>query len=389
MYRKIAIVTGSRAEYGLLYWLIKEISEDPELELQVIVTGSHLSPEFGLSYKQIEADGLIIDEKLEILLSSDTAIGMAKSLGLAIIGLANAFQRLQPDLLVILGDRYEIMAAAQAAMLLRIPIAHISGGENTEGAMDEAIRHAITKMSHLHFVATEDYRRRVIQLGEEPRRVFNYGDPGLDNIKKLPLLSQTELEKELDFKLGIRNILLAYHPVTLNESNGAAGLAELLGAIDHYPEAHIIMTGSNADVGGRSISHQLQDYAQRHKDKVFFAPSLGQLRFLSALQHCQLIIGNSSSGIVEAPALKTATVNLGDRQQGRLKAASIIDCREKQADIINAINLALSSEFQNKLADVQSIYGDCDASRRIKEELKHVSMEGILRKKFYDVDFEC
>ncbi len=385
--RKIAIATGSRAEYGLLYWLMTEINADPELELQVIVTGSHLSPEFGLSYKQIEADGFIIDEKLEILLSSDTAIGMAKSLGLAIISLADAFQRLKPDILVILGDRYEIMAAAQAAMLLRIPIAHISGGESTEGAMDEAIRHAITKMSHLHFVAAENYRRRVIQLGEEPGRVFNYGDPGLDNINKLPLLSRIELEKALDFKLGTLNFLLAYHPVTLNEMAGAAGLTEILAALDHYPEAHIIMTGSNADVGGRNISHQLQDYAQKRKDKAFFAPSLGQLRFLSALQHCQLIIGNSSSGIVEAPALKTATVNIGDRQQGRLKAASIIDCRENRQDITAAIERALFAEFQKQLPGVQSLYGDCNASKRIKEELKHVNMEGILRKKFYDVEF--
>lgn len=385
--RKIAIVTGSRAEYGLLYWLMKEISEDPELALQLIVTGSHLSPEFGLSYKQIEEDGFIINEKVEILLSSDTAIGMAKSLGLAVIGIADALQRLQPDILVILGDRYEIMAAAQAAMLLRIPIAHISGGESTEGALDEAIRHAITKMSHLHFVAAENYRKRVIQLGEEPSRVFNYGDTGLDNIKKLPLLSCNELEKEIDFKLGKISFLVAYHPTTLEMGNPEDPARELLAALDYYPHAHIIMTGSNADTGGRSISRLLEAYACDKEGRVRFYTSLGQLRFLSAMKHCKLVIGNSSSGIVEAPALKTAAVNIGDRQKGRLKAASIIDCRENQQDITTAIDRALSPEFQKQLAGVQSLYGDCNASRRIKEELKHVSLEGILRKKFYDVEY--
>jgi UDP-hydrolysing UDP-N-acetyl-D-glucosamine 2-epimerase len=385
--RKIAIVTGSRAEYGLLYWLMREISEDPELELQVIVTGSHLSPEFGLSYKKIEEDGFIINEKLEILLSSDTATGMAKSLGLAVIGFADAFQRLQPDMLVILGDRYEIMAAAQASMLLRIPIAHISGGESTEGVLDEAIRHAITKMSHLHFVAAENYRKRVIQLGEDPARVFNYGDPGLDNIKKLPLLSRNELEKEIDFKLGELNFLAAYHPATLEVGNPEDRAREMLAALDSYPDAHVIMTGSNADTGGRSISRLLEAYACDREGRVRFYTSLGQLRFLSAIKHCQLLIGNSSSGIVEAPALKTATVNIGDRQKGRLKAASIVDCLENREDIITAIDRALSPEFQKQLTGVQSLYGDCDASRKIKEELKHVTMEGILRKKFYDVEF--
>ena len=386
--RKIALVTGSRAEYGLLYWLMREISEDPELELQIIVTGSHLSPEFGLSYKQIEEDGFIINEKLEILLSSDTSIGMTKSLGLAVIGFADALQRLQPDMLVILGDRYEIMAAAQAAMLLRIPIAHISGGESTEGVVDEAIRHAITKMSHLHFVAAMNYRKRVIQLGEDPARVFNYGDPGLDNIKKLPLLSRNELENEIDFKLGELNFLVAYHPATLEMGNLGDRIRELLAALDNYPDAHVIMTGSNADTGGRSISHLLEAYACDREGRVRFYTSLGQLRFLSTMKHCQLVIGNSSSGIVEAPALKTAVVNIGDRQKGRLKAASIIDCRENRHDITAAIYRALSPEFQKGLAEVQSLYGDCNASQRIKEELKLVSLEGILRKRFYsDVEF--
>lgn len=383
--RKICVVTGSRAEYGLLYWLMKEINEDSELELQIIITGTHLSPEYGLSYKKIEEDGFIINEKLEILLSSDTPVGMAKTLGLAIIGLADIFQRLQPDILVILGDRYEIMAAAQVAMLLRIPLAHISGGESTEGVVDEAIRHSITKMSHLHFVAADIYRKRVVQLGEDPGRVFNYGDPGLDNISKIQLLTRYELEKQIEFKLGELTFIIAYHPVTVERHCIEDRIAELLAALDRYPEAHIIMTGSNADTGGRTINRLMEEYAHDREDRVFYSPSLGQLRYLSSMKHCQLVIGNSSSGIVEAPVLKKATVNIGDRQKGRLKASSIIDCQENRHDIVEAIDLALSAEFQKQLADTKSLYDDCDASWRIKEELKHVNLEGILRKKFYDV----
>ncbi|MDH7478541.1 MAG: UDP-N-acetylglucosamine 2-epimerase [Syntrophomonadaceae bacterium] len=385
--RKICVVTGSRADYGLLRWLMKEIADDPELELQIIVTGAHLSPDFGLSYQAIEGDGFVINEKLEILLSSDTAVGVAKSLGLGIIGFAEALQRLQPDILVILGDRYEIMAAAQAAMLSRIPVAHISGGESTEGVIDEAIRHSITKMSHLHFVATKSYRKRVIQLGEEPERVFNYGDPGLDSIRKLPLLDREELERQLNFKMGDLNFLVTYHPITLEREKPDQGARELLAALEHYPEARIIITSSNADMGGRSISRLLQEYARGREKRVLFSQSLGQLRYLSAMKHCQLVIGNSSSGIVEAPALKKATVNIGDRQEGRLKAASIIDCRENRWDIKEAIDQALSAEFQKRLVKVKSLYGDCNASWKIKEQLKNTKLEGILRKKFYDLSF--
>lgn len=385
--RKICVVTGSRAEYGLLYWLMKEIAADPELELQLIVTGAHLSPEYGQSYIKIEEDGFFINEKLEMLLSSDSATGMAKSLGLGIIGFADAFRRLQPDLLVLLGDRYEIMSAAQAAMLAHLPIAHISGGESTEGVVDEAIRHSVTKMSHLHFVANESYRKRVIQLGEDPQRVFNYGDPALDNIKKLPLLSRHDLEKQINFRLGDLNFLVTYHPVTLEKKSAADGVRELLAALDNYPKAHIIITAPNADMGGRAINRMLEQYARKLGKRGLFSITLGQVKYLSAMKHCQVVIGNSSSGIVEAPALKIATVNIGNRQQGRLKAASIIDCQEDAKEIIAAIDRALSTEFQNQLATVQSLYGDCDASRRIKEKLKDVNLEEILRKKFYDLDF--
>jgi UDP-N-acetylglucosamine 2-epimerase (non-hydrolysing)/GDP/UDP-N,N'-diacetylbacillosamine 2-epimerase (hydrolysing) len=383
--RKIAIVTGSRAEYGLLYWLMREIDDDSELELQIIVTGAHLSPEFGLSYKKIEEDGFSINEKLEILLSSDTSAGMAKSLGLGIIGFADVLQRLQPDILVLLGDRYEILAAAQAAMLARIPIAHIAGGEITEGAVDEAIRHSITKMSHLHFVAAETYRKRVIQLGEDPTRVFNYGSTGLDNIKRIPLLDRQELEEELDFELGQMYFLVTYHPVTLEKSS-EDGIRELLIALNNYPDANFIITGSNADRGGRTINSMLEEYALENQARVLLCKSLGQLKYLSALKYCHAVIGNSSSGIIEAPALNKATVNIGSRQQGRLKADSIIDCQENRQDITKAIDRALSAEFQEKLAAVQSLYGNCDASGRIKEELKYINLTNILRKRFYDIE---
>lgn len=385
--RKICVITGSRADYGLLYWLMKEIEADCRLELQIVVTGAHLAPEYGLTSAKIEDDGFIITESLEMLLSSDSAAGMTKSLGLGVIGFADIFRRLQPNLVVVLGDRYEILAAVQAAMLAQLPIAHISGGEITQGVVDEAIRHAITKMSHLHFVACEHYRKRVIQLGEGPERVFNFGDPGLDNLKRLALLAREELERQIGFQLGKVSFLVTYHPVTLEKRSGKDGLHELLAALDNYPEARIIITAPNADMGGRAIAHWLQQYAAERKERVLFTVSLGQLRYLSALKHCQAVIGNSSSGIVEAPALKTATVNIGDRQKGRVKAESVIDCREERRDIIAAIDQALSPEFQNRLAGVQSLYGDCNASWRIKEKLKEIDLNEIIRKRFYDLDY--
>lgn len=387
--RKICVVTGSRAEYGLLYGLLKNIAADPDLLLQLVVTGTHLSPEYGLTYQVIENDGFVIDEKLEILLSGDTRTAMAKSLGLAVIGFAELLQRLDPDLLVILGDRYEILAAAQAALLRLIPIAHLSGGECTEGVVDEAIRHAVTKMSDLHFVANEIYQKRVIQLGEDPVRVFNYGDPGLDNLRRATLFTRSELEKELNFELGELNFLVAYHPLTLDKkpADDVQGINELLAALDWFPEACIIITGANADAGGRAINKRLQAYARNNSPRVFYCSSLGQRRYLSALKHCQVLIGNSSSGIVEAPVLQTATVNIGDRQEGRLKAASIIDCPTVPAEIIKSIRLAISPAFQSQLAEVQSLYDNDDTSWKIKEKIKTIILEDLTRKRFYDLDF--
>jgi UDP-hydrolysing UDP-N-acetyl-D-glucosamine 2-epimerase len=387
MVRKICVLTGTRAEYGLLYGLMQEIAGDSDLELQVIATGAHLSPEYGLTCQNIENDGFNINEKLEMLLSSDTAVGMIKSMGLALIGLAEIFERLHPDLLVLLGDRYETLAAAQAALMHHIPIAHIAGGEVTEGAVDECMRHAITKMAHFHFVASEIYRKRVIQLGENPNHVFNVGSTGIDQLKKLHLLSRQDLAQALNFDLKRPFFLITYHPPTL-QLEAEHEILELLAALDHYPDIHLIITGSNADMGGRRISALMKDYAAQNPERVYYNTSLGQLKYLSAMQHCQLLIGNSSSAIIEAPFLKKAVVNIGSRQSGRLKAACIIDCAARESDIRAAIDQALSPQFQTQLPGVKSLYGDGNSAEKIKEILKNVNLKGILPKKFYDLDFE-
>ncbi|HEX3032069.1 MAG TPA: UDP-N-acetylglucosamine 2-epimerase [Bacillota bacterium] len=384
--RRICIVTGTRAEYGLLYWLMKEIENDPELELQIIVTGMHLSPEFGLTYRVIEEDGFQISEKVEMLLSSDTPVAVTKSIGLATIGFADALHRLKPDILVLLGDRSEILAAAQSAMIARIPIAHIHGGESTEGAIDEAIRHSVTKMSHLHFVAAEPYRKRVIQLGEDPARVFEYGAPGLDNILRTQLLSRSDFEKSIDFQLGELNFLVTYHPVTLSSEGPARPMQELLTALDRFPAARIIFTKPNSDTDGRIIARMIDDYVNLHPDRSVAFSSLGTVRYLSAIKHVDLVLGNSSSGLIEVPLFKKPTLNLGDRQKGRLKADSVIDCEETSSAIYASIVKALSEDFQAGLDRVVSLYGAGDTSYRIKECLKQVDLTGLIYKKFNDID---
>lgn len=385
MKRRICIVTGSRAEYGLLYWLMKEVQADPALQLQLVATSMHLSPEFGLTYQAIEADGFAIDAKVEMLLSSDTAVGIAKSMGLGLIGFADALDRLRPDLLVVLGDRFEILAASQAALVANIPIAHISGGEITEGAIDDSIRHAISKLSNFHFVAAESYRKRVIQMGESPERVVNCGDPGLDNFERLKLLSKKELEESLRFQLLTPTFLVTYHPATLGHVAPEKGMEELIQALDRFPQAKVILTKPNADAGGRILSRMVDAYATANPERVLAVTSLGQLRYLSAMQHCDAIVGNSSSGIVEAPAIKKPTVNIGNRQKGRLMAESIINCREDADEIAQAIALALSDEFKSKLAKTESLYGNCDASAQIKRYLKEVSLGNSSAKHFYDL----
>lgn len=381
--RKICIVTGTRAEYGLLYWLMKEIQADDELQLQLIVTGMHLSPEFGLTYRTIEEDGLTIDAKVEMLLSSDTPVGIAKSIGLGVIGFADALEQLRPDIMVVLGDRYEILAAAQAALVARIPVAHIHGGETTEGAIDESIRHAITKMSQLHFVAAEPYLTRVIQLGEHPDTVFNVGALGIENIKRLQLLDKSQLEQSINFELGTTCFLVTYHPATLGAVEPATAMQTLLDALDHFPEAKIIFTKPNSDSDGRILGQMIDEYAQHNKGRATVFTSMGQVRYLSALQFVDTVIGNSSSGIIEAPACHTPTVNIGDRQSGRLKADSIIDCLETTESIESAINKALSPSFRDRVKQDVSLYGFGESATRIKDYLKQANLKTT--KRFYDL----
>ncbi|MDX9742197.1 MAG: UDP-N-acetylglucosamine 2-epimerase [Arcobacteraceae bacterium] len=381
---KVCVVTGSRAEYGLLYWLMKEIVADNELQLQLIVTGMHLSPEFGLTYKEIEKD-FRIDKKIEMLISSDTAIGISKSMGLAQISFAEAYEELKPDIVVVLGDRYEIFSAVSAAMIARIPIAHLHGGETTEGAFDESIRHSITKMSHLHFTATEEYKNRVIQLGEHPNRVFNVGGMGIENIKRLKLLTRDEFEKSIDFKLNSKNILVTFHPVTLENSTAKEQFQELLDAIDELEDTNIIFTKANSDTDGRIINKMIDEYVAKNFDKSVGFTSLGQLRYLSALQFVDAMVGNSSSGLAESPSFKIGTINIGDRQKGRIKARSVIDCVPSQEEIKKAFDKLYTKEFQSVLKTCENPYGDGCASMKIVEELKKVNFYEILKKSFYNV----
>ncbi len=384
--KKICVVTGTRAEYGLLYWLLKEIEADKELELQLIVTGMHLSPEFGLTYKEIEKE-FKIDKKVEMLLSSDTSIGISKSIGLAQISFCEAFEELKPDILIVIGDRYEIFSATSTAMIARIPIVHLHGGETTEGAFDESIRHSITKMSHLHFTATEEYRNRVIQLGEHPSRVFNVGGMGIENIKRLKLLTKEEFENSIDFKLNKKNILVTFHPVTLENSTAQEQFQELLDVIDELKETNIIFTKANSDTDGRIINQMIDDYVARNFHKSVRFTSLGQLRYLSALQFVDAMVGNSSSGLLEAPSFKIGTINIGDRQKGRIKADSVIDCSANKTDIEKAFERLYSKEFQNSLQNVENQYGNGCASKKIIEVLKNVDLKNILKKSFYDIKF--
>lgn len=382
--KKICIVTGTRAEYGLLYWLMKEIESDSQLELQIIVTGMHLSPEFGLTYKEIERD-FIINKKIEMLLSSDTHIGISKSMGLAQISFAESFEELKPDIIVLLGDRYEIFSVASAALIANIPIAHLHGGETTEGAFDESIRHSITKMSHLHFTAAEEYKDRVIQLGEHPTRVFNVGGMGIENIKRLKLLSKKEFEESINFKLNKRNILVTFHPVTLENSTAKEQFQELLDAIDELEDTNIIFTKANSDTDGRIINEMIDTYVSNNSSKSVGFTSLGQLRYLSALQYIDTMVGNSSSGLIEAPCFNIATINIGDRQKGRLKADSVIDCESLKSSISQAFKKVYSEEFKVLLKDVKNPYGDGCASEKIIKEIKKVELHNILKKSFYDL----
>jgi len=385
--RTICVFTGTRAEYGLLNPLMEKIKGDPFFDLQIIVSGTHLSPVFGNTVKQIENDGFCVDWKVHMLVSGDTAATITKSMGLELIGMADALEKLQPDILIVLGDRYEALIAAQAALIFRIPIAHIHGGEITEGAFDDSIRHAITKMASLHFTSTERYRQRVIQLGEDPGKVFNVGALGLDNIGKLHLLCRRELEKELDFGFGQINFLVTYHPETLSASDVSESLHEVFKALGSFENVNILFTKANSDVGGFLINEQIERYCHLHPKRMKLFDSLGQIKYLSCLKYVDLVIGNSSSGIIEVPMFKKPTVNIGNRQGGRLRSNSVIDSSCKASEIVRAIRLALSSSFQEKIKNCVSPYGDGNASSLIMNILKNFTLEDLKIKKFYDVTF--
>jgi GDP/UDP-N,N'-diacetylbacillosamine 2-epimerase (hydrolysing) len=383
--RKICVITGTRAEYGLLYWTMKALQADESVDLSICVTGMHLSPEFGLTYKKILDDGFIINEKVETLLSSDTTVGLSKSIGLGTISFSEVFERLNPDLILVLGDRYEIFAACTAAMISRIPIAHCHGGEATEGLIDEAIRHSITKMSQIHFTSTEEYRKRVIQLGEQPKNVYNVGALGIENINKLKLLTKSEFEDSIKFKLNKINFLVTFHPVTLDNLSAEEQFKQLLIALDKFQYTNIIFTKPNSDTDGRVIIHLIDDFVKNNSHKAIAFTSLGQLRYLSAMQFIDIVVGNSSSGLIEVPSFKKATINIGDRQQGRVKATSVIDCETYNKDIEKAIEKALSEEFKKELEFSNNPYGDKNASIEIVDVLKSIDLNGIIKKQFYNI----
>ncbi|MDY6992672.1 MAG: UDP-N-acetylglucosamine 2-epimerase [Pseudomonadota bacterium] len=384
MRKKVCVVTGSRAEYGLLYWLLHFIQESAYLDLQLIVTGTHLSPEFGCTINDIESDGFSVDWKVDMLLSSGSTVGVTKSMGLGVIGFADALADLRPDILLVLGDRYEIFAACSAAMIAHIPIAHIHGGETTEGAFDEAIRHSITKMSHIHFVAANEYKHRVIQLGEAPDRVFCVGGLGIDNINRLKLLSRTELESELNFNLGVRNLLITFHPVTLEPESSVSEMGELLDALSDIDNTHMVFTMPNSDPDGRLLYSQIEEFC-KNNDSAKYYMSLGNLRYLSCVKHFDGVIGNSSSGLLEVPSLKKGTVNIGNRQLGRLRANSVIDSPPDRESIRLAIEKLFSKDFQDKLPNVINPYGDGDASIKIVKILEELPIDISLKKHFYDI----
>lgn len=385
--KRIGIMTGTRAEYGLLKSLMQEINKDNDLELYLIVSGMHLSPEFGMTYKEIEEDGFQINAKVEMLLSSDSPAGISKSIGLGVIGFADEFQRADLDMLILLGDRYEALSAAISAMVMRIPIAHLHGGELTEGAIDEGIRHSITKMSYLHFTSTEQYRNRVIQLGENPERVFYVGALGVENIKKINLMTKEELEKSIHFEIDENTVVVTYHPVTLENNTVEEQFLNLLKVLDRNPKIRMIFTKANADTNGRIVNELIDKYAAQNSERACAFMSLGQKRYLSALKYCRIVIGNSSSGIIEAPSFGKPIINIGDRQKGRICADSVINCGYTQQEIQQAMETALTKEFENKASNCRNPYEKENTAANIISVIKDYLLNDKikLKKGFYDI----
>lgn len=384
MSRTVCVVTGTRAEFGLLRMLMAGVQADPQLRLQVIATGMHLSPEYGYTYQEIEEAGFSIDCKVEMLLSADTSSAVTKSTGLGLIGFADAYQQLKPDVVVVLGDRFEILAAVTAALIAGIPVAHLHGGETTEGAFDEAIRHSITKMSHLHFVAAQEYRNRVIQLGEAPERVFLVGGLGVDAIRTVPLLDRSALQASLGFEFRQKNLLITFHPVTLDSESSAHQMRELLAALGDLHDTGLIFTLPNADTGSRELRTLIEHFVKTHAHAAAYT-SLGQLRYLSTMKQVDAVVGNSSSGLAEAPSLGVATLNIGDRQKGRLQASSVVNCEPVKSEIIHALERVYSESFRESLKAIHNPYDHGGATEKIVEIIKSHPLQGITKKAFYNL----
>lgn len=389
MKKIISILTATRAEYGLLKPIIAKLNKVEEFDVRIVATGAHLSPEFGLTYKEIVEDGFSIDKKIEILLSSDTPTSISKSMGIAIIGFADYFEKLNPDLLIVLGDRYETLAVAITAMNQRIPIAHLYGGETTEGAIDESIRHAITKLSYLHFTSTAEYRKRVIQLGEHPDRVYNVGAIGIENILNEKLLSKEKVEEELIIDTNRPYAMVTFHPVTLENNSSKRQVESLLEVCKRYKNINFIFTKANADSEGRIINQIIGDYAKMNENIKYFN-SLGMIKYLSALKYCSMVIGNSSSGLLEAPSFGIPTVNIGDRQKGRMQASSVINCQPTYEEIKLAIELALNDLFIKQAKMTENPYGNGNTSDKVINVIKDylLSKKIDLKKTFYDCEVE-
>lgn len=375
-------MTGTRADYGHLYWLLKEIDGDTDLDLQLVVTGAHLSTKWGHTVDQIDRDGFSISARVPFELEDDSPLAVAEALAQSTSGLAHAFDRLKPDVVVVLGDRYEVLAAAQASLMLGIPIAHLHGGETTEGAFDEAIRHAVTKMAHLHFVAADEYAWRVRQLGESDENIHNFGAPGLDHLNRSVIADRADVEKTIGSPLGSPVLAVTYHPETLEADEGMGGLRAMLAALADVQGATIVFTGVNADPGHDHFTSEIHRFVDADPSRRHHVLSLGQPRYLGLLSVADAVVGNSSSGLIEAPALRVPTVNIGDRQKGRLRAASVIDCAPTREAIAEALQRAVDPSFRNGLPENPSLYGIGDASRRIKDVLKNVDLNGITKKTF-------
>lgn len=385
--RKICVVTGTRAEYGLLCRLMRLIKESPDTQLQVIATNMHLTPKYGNTYQEIEKDGFTIDCKIPIIdeNAEDNAVTTVKSMATALSGFAEAYNTLKPDLVVVLGDRYEILAAATAALIERIPIAHLHGGEVTEGAYDDAIRHSITKMSHLHFTSTEEYRNRVIQLGEQPDRVFYVGAPGVENIKKFPLLSKEEVEESVNFKLDENTILVTYHPVTLGEHTAEKDIKEFLGALEERKDLRVFFTMPNSDTGSQAIVDAINEFVANNADRAVAYKSLGIKRYLSVMKYAGAVVGNSSSGLLEVPSFGIPTLNIGDRQKGRMAADSVYNCETDKKSILKGLDVIMSPAFKKKAVDTHNPYEKANTAEEIFKVISTYPLEELKQKHFYDL----